>query len=158
MFLFSIKYQNKPKPIQSLKLCGILLAIILLHACFSFVFERVALLTYNFEGSKNYSNEMYTYHESCDQSNKTDDSQRTTLILCLTIPSILILFFSVMLVIFVKKGLICRENNENVISHKNDLYGNLTNEDYFDQRYDTNITDRNQYYDGDGEQYAEYIA
>ena len=70
----------------------------------------------------------------------------------------MILFFSVMLVIFVKKGLICRENNENVISHKNDLYGNLTNEEYFDQRYETSITDTNQYYEGDGDQYAEYIA
>ena len=73
----------------------------------------------------------------------------------------MILFFLVILVILVKKGLICREkpNNQPVITHKNDLYGNLTNEDYFNQRYDTNITDTNQYYDhGDGEQYAEYIA
>merc|ERR1711983_547176 len=79
------------------------------------------------EGSKNYSNEVYTYHESCAQSIKNEDSQKTTLIHCLTILSLLILFFLVMLVIFVKKGLICRENNQNVITHKNDLYGNLTN-------------------------------
>ena len=51
-----------------------------------------------------------------------------------------------------------KPKNQNVITHKNDLYGNLTNQEYFDQRYDTNITDTNQYYDGEAEQYAEYIA
>ena len=121
--------------------------------CFKFYSSKK---TWN-EHSKNYSNEVYTYHESCALSMKNVDKQKTILILCLSIPSLMILFFSVMLVIFMKKGLICREN-KNIISHKNDLYGNLTNEDYVDQRYDTNITDRNQYYEGEGEQYAEYIA
>ena len=103
---------------------------------------------------------MYTYHESCAQSNKTDYSQKTTLILYLTIPLLLILSFLVLLVILVKKRIICGEKpkNQNVITHKNDLYGNLTNEEYFDQRYDTNIIDTNQYYEGKGEQYGEYIA
>ena len=57
-----------------------------------------------------------------------------------------------------KKRIICskKPKDENVITHKNDLYGNLTNQDYFDERYDTNISDRNQYYEG--EQYAEYNA
>ena len=64
------------------------------------------------------------------------------------------------MVILWKRGFKCSEKpkNQNVITHKNDLYGNLTNEEYFDQRYDTNIIDTNQYYDGEGEQYAEYIA
>ena len=64
-------------------------------------------------GSIGYSNEMYSYHESCAQSNKNVDNQKTMLILCATIPSLLILFLSISLVIFVKKGLICMENNQN---------------------------------------------
>ena len=31
------------------------------------------------------------------------------------------------------------------------INGNLTNQDYFDERYDTKITDTNQYYDGEDE-------
>ena len=56
------------------------------------------------------------------------------------------------LVILVQKGIICKKSNENIIVHKNDLYGNLTNQDYFDERYDTKITDENQYYE---EEYEE---
>ena len=33
------------------------------------------------------------------------------------------------------------------IVHQNELYGNLSNQDYFAERYDTNIVDRNQYYE-----------
>ena len=80
-------------------------------------------------------------------------------ILCSTIPSLCILLSVIILVNLWKKGLLCKNsNNENVNTHKNDLYGNLTNQEYFDQRYDTNITDTNQYYEGEGEQYAEYVA
>ena len=80
-------------------------------------------------------------------------------ILCSTIPSLCILLSVIILVNLWKKGLLCKNsNNENVITHKNDLYGNLTNQEYFDQRYDTNIKDTNQYYDEEGEQYAEYVA
>ena len=103
---------------------------------------------------------LYFYHESCTKSNKSDDNQTRTLVLCTTIPSICLLLFSVVMVILWRKGFICNDktSNQNVITHKNDLYGNLTNQDYFDQRYDTNITDRNQYYEGEGEQYVEYVA
>ena len=105
---------------------------------------------------------QYIYHENCFQSTTfgTKDDDNQTVILCSTIPSLCILFTVIILVILWKKGIICHEkpNNQNVITHKNDLYGNLTNQEYFDQRYDTNILDTNQYYEGKGEQYGEYIA
>ena len=77
-----------------------------------------------------------------------------TLILSSVIPSIsIVCILTAILIILVKKRLICSEKKsiENVIVHKNDLYGNLTNEEYFDQRYDTKVTDTNQYYDGEDE-------
>ena len=74
------------------------------------------------------------------------------LIIGITVPSVFCILAAV-LSILVKKGFICRETSpkQNVIVHQNDLYGNLTNQDYFDQRYDTKITDTNQYYDGEDE-------
>ena len=51
------------------------------------------------------------------------------------------------------RGIICskKKSNQNTIVHTNDLYGNITNEDYFDERYDTKFTDTNQYYEGESE-------
>ena len=45
--------------------------------------------------------------------------------------------------------LVCKKNDSKTeaIVHQNDLYGNVTNEDYFNERYVTNIVDTNQYYD-----------
>ena len=83
-----------------------------------------------------------------------DENQNTSLILSTTIPSMATLGFLIaILMTLVKKRLICKEKkaNENVIVHQNDLYGNLTNQEYFDQRYDTNVTDTNQYYYGEDE-------
>ena len=48
-----------------------------------------------------------------------------------------------------RKGIICisKKQKDEVIVHQNELYGNLSNQDYFEERYDTNILDRNQYYE-----------
>ena len=48
-----------------------------------------------------------------------------------------------------RRGMICnnKRQKDEVIVHQNELYGNLSNQDYFEERYDTNILDRNQYYE-----------
>ena len=48
-----------------------------------------------------------------------------------------------------RRGIICSHKNtmEESIVHQNELYGNLSNEEYFAERYDTNIVDRNLYYE-----------
>ena len=91
---------------------------------------------------------------------KADDKENLTLILCSTIPSVIVIcLFSIILLVLVKKDVIVcgkkKTDQNNIIVHKNDLYGNLTNQDYFDQRYDTKITDKNQYYEGEYE-YSEH--
>ena len=55
-----------------------------------------------------------------------------------------------------RKGIICisKKQKDEVIVHQNELYGNLSNQDYFEERYDTNILDRNQYYE---EEYEAWI-
>ena len=44
-----------------------------------------------------------------------------------------------------------RKNNEvkgeKAIVHQNDLYGNISNQEEHEERYDTNIVDTNQYYE-----------
>ena len=77
-----------------------------------------------------------------------------TLILCSVIPSIVAVLSVVSLILMVQRGIICskRKSNQNIIVHKNDLYGSITNEDYFDERYETKITDENQYYEEDYEE------
>ena len=42
------------------------------------------------------------------------------------------------------------ENQESIV-HQNELYGNMSNEDYFAERYYTNIVDTNQYYEDEYE-------
>ena len=44
-----------------------------------------------------------------------------------------------------KKGVICKKNDSKTeaLVHQNDLYGNVTYEDYFIERYVTNILDTN---------------
>ena len=77
-----------------------------------------------------------------------------TLILCSVIPSIVAVLTVVSLILMVERRIICskRKSNQNIIVHKNDLYGSITNEDYFDERYETKITDENQYYEEDYEE------
>ena len=92
------------------------------------------------------------YHANCSTS--SDDSPNMTLILCSVIPSIVAVLSIVSLILMVQRGIICskRKSNQNIIVHKNDLYGSITNEDYFDDRYETKITDENQYYEEDYEE------
>ena len=53
-----------------------------------------------------------------------------------------------------KKGVICDKKEEDAVVHQNELYGNLSNEDYFEERYDTNVVDTNENY----QQFEEYEA
>ena len=106
---------------------------------------------------------LFIYHENCPSQSSAinftteeeDENQDITVILSTTIPSVAILGFLIaILIILGKKWYISRKTkaNQKVIVHQNDLYGNLTNQEYFDQRYDTKVTDTNQYYDGEEEE------
>lgn len=48
-----------------------------------------------------------------------------------------------------------KKKEEAAVVHQNVLYGNRSNEDYHAERYDTKITDSNNYYDGQAE-YSDY--
>ena len=46
------------------------------------------------------------------------------------------------------RGVMCfKTGSQESTIHQNELYGNTSNEDYFAERYDTNIVDTNQYYE-----------
>ena len=92
---------------------------------------------------------------SIAENRKVENDHINHIVLGSTIPSVLLIFVLIIVTICLKKkGIICakEERNENTIVHQNDLYGNLSNQDYFDERYDTNVVDMNETY----QQYREY--
>ena len=90
---------------------------------------------------------------SCPITEKSDG--KLFIVLGATIPSFLVICFMIFATIcLVKKGVICDKKEEDAIVHQNELYGNLSNEDYFEERYDTNVVDTNENY----QQYEEYEA
>ena len=126
--------------------------------------------------SRFYSLKLYLYHQNCVSNNvpnmscsgqystninetiiqNTKVRNETIIFLGSTISSfILLVVFIIVIGCLVKKGIICSKKknsvNENVIVHQNDLYGNLSNQDYFDERYDTNIVEMNENYQHYGE-------
>ena len=86
-----------------------------------------------------------------DEEVQSYESLNNILILKITSGIVALLFLIVFVLCFLKrKGFICgkrKDVREESIVHQNELYGNVTNQDYFDERYDTNIVDKNQYYD-----------
>ena len=97
------------------------------------------------------------YHTDCDKEHKLNSNNGSkgshTIIVGITVPSAVVL---VALASFItlfcmkRRGLVCFNKNqkkEEIIVHQNELYGNLSNQDYFNERYDTNIVDKNQYYE-----------
>ena len=91
------------------------------------------------------------YHTDCFEKLRLDVDQ--TVILALIISSAVILIcLATFITLFClkRRGIICinkNQKNQEIIVHQNELYGNLSNQDYFAERYDTNIVDRNQYYE-----------
>ena len=84
-------------------------------------------------------------------------NKEVNIIMASTILSVLLICILVIVTVcLVKKGIICNKNqksvNKNTIVHQNDLYGNISNQDYFDERYDTNVMDKNENY----QEYGEY--
>ena len=115
------------------------------------------------------NSKMYLYNQYCfnnskpniscigqDTENENGTKKKTIIVLGSTITSTLaISVIIIVTVCLLKKGILCDKNkaaNENAIVHQNDLYGNISNQDYFDERYDTNIVDKNENY----QQYGEY--
>ena len=90
-----------------------------------------------------------TNDEVIDEEMQSDESSTEvsiTIAIVVTVVTCLVFF---LLFFMKKKGAICTKDdakNETMV-HQNELYGNVSNEDYFNERYITNIVDANQYYD-----------
>ena len=100
-----------------------------------------------------------TTNISCNTQNSKATNKEFNIILASTISSVLLVCILVIVIVcLVKKDIICSKKqksvDENTIVHQNDLYGNISNQDYFDERYDTNVVDKNENY----EQYGEYFG
>ena len=92
---------------------------------------------------------------SCPIKETDSSDENLYIVLGATIPSVLVIFFLIFATVcLVKKGVICDKKEEDAVIHQNVLYGNLSNEDYFEERYDTNVVDTNENY----LQYEEYEA
>ena len=96
-------------------------------------------------------------HKYCDEEHKLNSNSGSkgsqTLIVGIIVPSAVVLVaLATIITLFClkRRGLFCFNKNqkkEEIIVHQNELYGNLSNQDYFNERYDTNIVDTNQYYE-----------
>ena len=92
---------------------------------------------------------------SCPIKETEKSDGKMNIVLGATIPSVLVICFLIFATVcLVKKGVICDKKEEDAVVHQNELYGNLSNEDYFEERYDTNVVDTNENY----QQYEEYEA
>ena len=102
--------------------------------------------------NRSFNANLTLYHEDCLDA-RGGSNRNQTLILALIISSTVV---SVGLATFIalfclkRRGISCFKTNQKkqeIIVHQNELYGNLSIQDYFTERYDTNIVDRNQYYE-----------
>lgn len=91
--------------------------------------------------------------QACSEENKkekndTEENENQTLFFGLIGLSAEVLIGIATLLCLKRKGMMCFkiENQESIV-HQNELYGNMSNEDYFAERYYTNIVDTNQYYE-----------
>ena len=100
---------------------------------------------------------LLVYHKDCDEeqelsSSEASSEEKQAIILGVvsSIGVLILIATSLTLFCLKRRGIICSNKNqkkEEIIVHQNELYGNLSNQDYFAERYDTNIVDRNQYYE-----------
>ena len=77
---------------------------------------------------------------------------RKEIILGITISTVVLVSLSIFITLFClkRRRMLCfnkSPKNQEIIVHQNELYGNLSNDEYFAERYDTNIVDTNQYYE-----------
>ena len=85
------------------------------------------------------------------EKNDTGENENQTLIFGIIGSSAVVLVgIATLIIVFCVKsrGMMCfKKESQEIIVHQNELYGNLSNQDYFSERYDTDIVDRNQYYE-----------
>ena len=102
-----------------------------------------------------YDEDSETDIMSCSEENNKEkkdmeEYENQTLIFGLIGLSAAVLVGIASFIIFLlkRRGILCfKTENQDIIVHQNVLYGNLSNEEYFAGRYDTNVVDRNQYYE-----------
>ena len=111
-----------------------------------------SLLVYNKDCTEELKNDTIKVEETKEVID-TKEYESKTMILGITIFSAVILVgLATFITLFClkRRGMICfnkNSKNQEIIVHQNELYGNLSNDDYFAERYDTNIVDTNQYYE-----------
>ena len=84
-----------------------------------------------------------------DEEIQSNESSTNIIIFISIAVTILVCLIFFLLFCMKKKGVIRKKDDakKETIVHQNELYGNVSNEDYFNERYATNIVDKNQYYD-----------
>ena len=106
-----------------------------------------------------HASQLTVYHKNCDEENKVDmdeicsmekkDTKSETMIFGLIGFSFAVLLSLLICIACMKRrGIMCfKTENQKINVDQNPMYGNTTNEDYFAERYDTNVVDTNQYYE-----------
>ena len=101
---------------------------------------------------------LSVYHKNCieDIMNEENDTKaganenNTMIFLLIGLSAVVLLCVPTFITLFCLKRrekLCFKKENQEIIVNQNELYGNLSNQDYFSERYDTDIVDRNQYYE-----------
>ena len=104
---------------------------------------------------------LTVYSEDCNTKLLSNTSEvnaignsiiRKEIILGITISTVVLVSLSIFITLFClkRRRMLCfnkSPKNQEIIVHQNELYGNLSNDEYFAERYDTNIVDTNQYYE-----------
>ena len=94
---------------------------------------------------------LYVLNKSCNFETKMNDLKEenqmdTYVIGGVSCGAAFIIIIGI--IIFVKQKRNIKEvKSEKAIVHQNDLYGNISNQEEHEERYDTNIVDTNQYYE-----------
>ena len=93
--------------------------------------------------------EVCTNDEVNDEEIQSDERSVDIFVTIAIAVTILVGIIFFVLFCLKRKEVICKKDDSRAeaIVHQNDLYGNVTNEDYFNERYVTNIVHTNQYYD-----------
>ena len=114
-----------------------------------------------------FPNTEYDYYDEYFEENTDVDELATTENVPLIIGVSLAIIFAIVVIITVvcvlrMKKICCFQDIKSKVDgdvkvHQNDLYGNLSNQEEWQERYDTNIIDTNTYYEdfNSGEQYGQ---
>ena len=92
---------------------------------------------------------FYVMDQNCTFKDTNKDSENTNLMggIAGGVGLFIIIIIICIIIFVIKKRNPKEQKNEKAIVHRNDLYGNISNQEEHEERYDTNIVDTNQYYE-----------